>query len=83
LLGLFSWVTLLAHQRQTERAGLPLRQSAWYAKPQPTIADALAWVRSELWQAQPTFPMSISEPDMVKIPRAYLNAVLDAACYAL
>jgi hypothetical protein len=82
LLGLFSWVTLLAHHLQAERADLPLRQSAWYAKSQPTFADALAWVRNELWQAQPTFPMSMSEPDMVKIPRTYLNALLDTACYA-
>jgi hypothetical protein len=81
LLALFSWVTLLAHQLQAERADLPLRQSAWYAKSQPTFADALAWVRNQLWQAQQTFPMSVSEPDIVKIPRAYLNTLLDAACY--
>jgi len=82
LLGLFSWVTLLAHRLQSDTTGLPLRPSAWYSKSQPTFADALAWVRNELWEAQHTFPMSASQPDMLKIPRAYLNALLDAACYA-
>jgi len=82
LLGLFSWVTLLAHFLRLEKPDLPLRRSAWYVKHQPTFADALAWVRNDLWQAQQTFHMSCSAPDIVKIPRAYLNTLLDAACYA-
>ena len=82
LLGLFSWVTLLAHSIQADRPNLPLRQSAWYVKQLPTFADALAWVRNDLWQAQQTFHMLGSELDVVKIPRACLNNLLDAACYA-
>ena len=47
-MGLFSWVTLLAHQSQ--RTGLlPIRQAAWYVKSQPTFADAIAGVRSQIW----------------------------------
>ncbi len=49
LLGLFSVVTLLA-QQSVKRGTLPVRQAAWYAKPAPTFADALALVRQTLWQ---------------------------------
>ena len=48
LLGLFSWITLLAHQSQTN-GSLPIRQAAWYAKPLPTFSDAIALVRSRIW----------------------------------
>lgn len=49
LLGLFSLVTLLAHQA-ARRGKLPVRQAAWYVKSTPTFADALAIVRQTLWQ---------------------------------
>ena len=49
LLGLFSLVTLLAHQH-VRRSHLPTRQAAWYTKTQPTLSDALAVVREHLWQ---------------------------------
>src|SRR5215211_4501639 len=68
LLGLFSLVTLLAHQ-QLSRRPVRVRQAAWYHKAQPTFADALALVRRELW-APAAFRLCISEPDMVKVPRA-------------
>ncbi len=50
LLALFSLITLLA-QRLVNRAapGARVRASAWYQKTTPTFADALAWVRGELW----------------------------------
>ena len=48
LLGLFSLVTLLAHQH-ARRGRLPIRQAAWYVKPRPTFSDALAVVRQHLW----------------------------------
>jgi len=56
LLALFSLVTLLA-------ARLPIRQrrcmatAAWYPKPRPTFADALAVVRHAIWRER-TFVMS-------------------------
>lgn len=49
LLGLFSLVTLLAHQ-SVRRGKLPVRRAAWYAKTIPTFSDALAIVRQTLWQ---------------------------------
>lgn len=44
LLGLFSLVTLFAHQR-TAQGTEPVRRAAWYRKPHPTFSDALALVR--------------------------------------
>lgn len=49
LFGLFSLVTLLA-DRIAGNGTLPLRQDAWYAKQQPTFADALAAVRQHYWE---------------------------------
>ena len=48
LLGLFSLVTLFAHQVLQGQA-LPVRQAAWYTKPLPTFVDTLALVRQQLW----------------------------------
>ncbi len=80
LLGRFSLVTLWAHRSMGAVDGL-VRQAAWYPKPLPTFSDALALVRRELW-AQAAFRLSDSEPDMVKIPRAFLDRLTDALCYA-
>jgi hypothetical protein len=41
LLGLFSLVTLFAHQRMAQSAEA-VRRAAWYRKPHPTFSDALA-----------------------------------------
>lgn len=80
LLGLFSLVTLLAHQ-STSRGRLPVRQAAWYIKRTPTFSDALALVRSCLWQSLDLSAVP-SGTDMVKIPRALLARYADALCYA-
>ena len=80
LLGLFSLVTLLA-DRSTRRGKLPVRQEAWYVKPLPTFSDALAVVRHRLWRGQ-DFHTSLSDTDMVKIPRLLLKRFTEALCYA-
>jgi hypothetical protein len=80
LLGLFSWITLLAHQSQTS-GRLPIRQAAWYAKPLPTFSDAIALVRSMIWTHW-GFWMSSSEPD-IRISQLYLlNSWFEAMCYS-
>ncbi len=79
LLGLFSLVTLLAHAQMPARA--PIRQSAWYCKPLPTFADALALVRRQLW-TEATFQTLPVESDLVNIPRTLLNHLADLLCYA-
>jgi hypothetical protein len=80
LCGLFSLVTLLAH---SPCCGAPplLRQRAWYPKPLPTFADALALVRRQLW-ASLLFPTSRRTLDHEHIPRAVLDHLCDLLCYA-
>jgi hypothetical protein len=80
LLGLFSLITLLAHELLS-RHDLTVRSAAWYPKPLPTFSNALALVRSHLWAAL-TFQMSASEADMVKIPRTVLERFNDLLAYA-
>ena len=48
LFGLYSLVALIAHPLMS--AQTPLRAAAWYDKAQPTFSDALAAVRTQLWQ---------------------------------
>ena len=80
LLGLFSLVTLFAHSRMTQAAGA-FRRTAWYHKSHPTFADALALVRKELW-ASATFYGSPAQTDTIKVPRALVERLTDAVCYA-
>ena len=80
LLGLFSLVTRFAHQH-AERTTDSVRQTAWYAKTHPTFADALALLRRELW-VQGSFCLSTDEPDMVQLPRAFVERLTDTLCYA-
>jgi DDE superfamily endonuclease len=80
LLGLFSLVTLLAHQ-QTARSPATVRRAAWYDKPYPTFSDALALVRKEVW-SQETFCGSPSRDDTVKVPRELFERLTEAVCYA-
>jgi hypothetical protein len=79
LLGLFSLVALWAHQHCPTERSSP-RQASWYAKPQPTFADALAAVRRILWQSMIS-NTSPNASDTVKMPRAVLNRLTDLACY--
>jgi hypothetical protein len=82
LLGLFSVVTLFAHQRRRLPAGAFRRQAAWYRKRHPTFADALALVRKELWAQEQTFYGSPTEVDTVKVPRVFMQRLTEAVCYA-
>lgn len=49
LLGLFSFVTLLAWPKRRQLAPA---QAAWYGKDEVTFSDVLQWVRRALWQGQ-------------------------------
>jgi len=80
LLGLFSLVTLWAHDLYATQTPAP-RTASWYSKPLPTFSDALARVRRELWMHH-DFHTSAAVPDLVKLPRAAINAMIGAACYA-
>ena len=80
LLGLFSLVTLFAHELLQGQA-LPVRQAAWYTKPLPTFVDTLALVRRELW-AVPVFSLSPARSDLVEIPRSLWDRMTTELAYA-
>jgi DDE superfamily endonuclease len=80
LLGLFSLVTLFAH-RQKARFSSATKRAAWYDKEHPTFSDALALVRKELWAQEP-FCGSAADTETVKVPRAFIERLTDALCYA-
>jgi hypothetical protein len=82
LLGLFSWVTLVAHALYTAHPSTAPRQAVWYPKTLPTFSDALALVRQHLWTAYPTFRISKDEPDMLKIPIPLFDTLVSTLCYA-
>jgi hypothetical protein len=79
LLGLFSLVTLLAHQR-VRRGRLPLRQVAWYVKSHPTFSDALAVVRQHIWH-QSCFQRSQITTNPAKLSAVLQNRLIPALCY--
>lgn len=80
LLGLFSLVTLLAHEPMT--TGQPaLPQTAWYTKATPTFSVALALVRRRLW-TQMRFPMLANDADSGKVQRTLLDHLANLLCYA-
>ncbi len=80
LLGLFSLIALLVDRQMTRAVGV-VRQAAWYHKRDPTFADALALVRKQLW-AHATYCGSPSATDTVKVPRAFVERLTEAVCYA-
>jgi hypothetical protein len=80
LLGLFSLVTIFAHQLLGEQS-FPVRQAAWYTKALPTFSDTLAFVRQHLWPV--TFScMSPSKRDVVEIPRELFVRLVDTLAFA-
>jgi hypothetical protein len=80
LFGLYSLVTRLAHGLLQADASV-VRTAAWYVKPRPTFADAIAVVRRELWSSC-YFTMSGSRTETIKIPRALFERLTDTVCYA-
>jgi hypothetical protein len=82
LLGLFSWITLVAHAFPSSGHPVAVRQSAWYSKTLPTFSDALALVRHQLWPSLPTFQPSGENPDMIKVARPFFASLVETLCYA-
>ena len=81
LLGLFSWITLVADEFNRTKPIRP-RQAAWYVKDRPTFSDALAVVRQSIWLPASLFSMSYSEPDIEKVPSDLLQRLLNTVCYS-
>ena len=82
LLGLFAWITLVAHVLHLSGQPIVVRQSAWYIKSLPTFADALALVRYQLWFALPTFQTSGKLPDLIKVSQPLWASLVETLCYA-
>src|SRR5438094_2771050 len=80
LLGLFSLVTVFAHQLLGEQP-FPIRQAAWSSKPLPTFSDTLAFVRQHLWPSA-CFSVSSGEGDTVQIPQALFHRFLETLAFA-
>jgi len=80
LLGLFSWVTLLANQSQVD-SRLPVRQAAWYVKTTPTFSDAIALVRRHMWEHW-GFCMSGARTNIQKSHANLLKCLLETVCYS-
>ena len=80
LLGLFSLITVFAHQL-LQGQELAARQAAWYQKALPTFSDTLALVRQQLWPVSISW-MSGAKGDVVIIPKALFERLTDTLAYA-
>ena len=80
LLGLFSFITLLAY-RLTLDGPLPVRSAAWYTKSEATFSDVIACVRRCLW-THTHFVQSQAQTGPVPISAAVLHRLVDVLCYA-
>jgi hypothetical protein len=80
LLGLFSLITLWAHDLDTDPLFQP-RTAVWYLKPHRTFSDAIAAVRREIW-AHHIFCTSRRGGEIIEIPRDIWNRMADALAYA-
>ena len=80
LLGLFSLVTLWAHDLA---ARLPLapRTAAWYPKTHCTFSDAIAAVRRQIWHHQVSC-LSRQHRDVIQIPRQLWDRAANVLAYA-
>jgi hypothetical protein len=79
LLGLFSLITIFAHQLLGDQS-FPVRQAAWYTKALPTFSDTLALVRQHLWPVSFS-SLSSSSPDMIEIPRSLFERMIDTLAF--
>jgi hypothetical protein len=80
LLGLFSIVTLWAHDLSRSRKLKP-RTAAWYPKAVLTFSDAIAAVRREIWHHQISF-MSRPSRDSIEIPHHIWTRMENALAHA-
>ncbi len=65
-----------------QASGAFRRRAGWYPKARPTFADAIALVRKELWAQEQTFCGSPARSDTIKVPRAFVERLTEAVCYA-
>jgi hypothetical protein len=79
LFGIFSLTVLMAKVRHADH--LPMRQTTWYTKTEPTFSDVLAAVRRDLW-TPPHYSISADNPDMLQFPLDWAVSLMEIACYS-
>jgi hypothetical protein len=79
LFGIFSLTVLMAQVRHG--AQLPVRQTTWYIKTEPTFSDVLAAVRRDLW-TPPNCNTSPDNTDVLQFPNAWVTSLMEMACYS-
>lgn len=79
LFGIFSLTVLMAKVRHADE--LPMRQTSWYTKTEPTFSDVLAAVRRDLWTPE-NASISPEHPDMLQFPPAWVASLMEMACYS-
>ncbi len=76
LFGLFSVVTLLA--MGMEKAGeIPVEQTAWYEKQEPTFSDCIALVRRRIWHSR-YLVKSMDQAEIIKLPREVFDQLIQS-----
>jgi hypothetical protein len=80
LLGLFSLITLRAHELYSKQPPAP-RTASWHRKPLLTFSDALAAVRRQLWLGRNSRTSSQIQ-DVDKLSPAIFHSLINVACYA-
>ena len=80
LLGLYSLITLWAHDLAADKPLVPVT-AAWYPKSHCTFSDAIAAVRRQIWQHQSSC-MSRRAANVIKIPRQLWERAANALAYA-
>jgi len=76
LLGLFSIVTLLT--MEMKKAGeIPVEQTAWYKKEEPTFADCIALVRRRIWHARYLMNSS-QQAEIIKFPEEAFEQLIQS-----
>ena len=78
LFGLYSVVAFLGYVLHPT-GDILIQSTAWYRKPQATCGDVLATVRRQLW-GNLSFSTCAHDPDLLLIPRADLDRLVQAAC---
>ena len=80
LFGLFSIITLIAHQLlKGNSPALP--QTAWYEKSEATFSDLIALVRKEIWHRK-YFETSAQNPDVLQFPKDLIEPLINLLSYA-
>jgi hypothetical protein len=78
LFGLYSVVALVGYVLHPT-GDIPFQSTAWYRKQQATFSDVLATVRRHFW-GNLSYATCAHDPDLLLIPRADLDRLVQAAC---